>query len=168
MSPAEKKGFFSDFLTNSKHYPVIYALGAGLYPTVFYFTNNYTLINTWSHVAYFSFVFISIPIVTFIIAHLLSKLAIFSKLRKYVLPFLNVFTFLFLLEVCLYADVQIYISLAILIIAALFALFLYKHLKKLVVIQFILLLIGLYSLVPTVIKQVNYSTEWQKQQFPLK
>jgi hypothetical protein len=163
MGSTKKKGFLSAFLTNNKHYPVIYALGAGLYPTVFYFTNNYTLINTWSHVAYFSFVFISVPIVGFIIAHYISKFSLFSRVRKYVLPFLNVFIFLFLLEVCLYADVQILISLGILVIAALFALLLSNFLKKLVVIQFILFFIGLYSLVPTVIKQINYSTEWQKQ-----
>lgn len=163
MGSAKKRGFLSAFLTNDKHYPILYGLAAGLYPTLFYFTNNYTLINTWSHVAYFSFVFISIPIVTFFIAHRIAKLAVFSKLRKYVLPFLNVFTFLFLLEVCLYADVQVYISLAIIVIAVLFALFLSKFLKKLVVIQFILVLIGLYSLVPAVIKQINYSTDWQKQ-----
>jgi len=163
MGSAKKKGFLSAFLTSDKHYPILYGLAAGLYPTVFYFTNNYTLINTWSHVAYFSFVFISIPVVTFFIAHRISRLAVFTRIRKYVLPFLNVFTFLFLLEVCLYADVQIYISLAILVIAVLFTLFLTKFFKKLVVIQFLLVLIGSYSLIPTVIKQINYSTEWQKQ-----
>jgi hypothetical protein len=163
MGSTKKIAFLSAFLINNKHYPIIYALGAGLYPTIFYFTNNYTLINTWSHVAYFSFVFISIPIVCFTLAHYVSKLSLFSSVRKYVLPFLNVFTFLFLLEVCLYADVQVFISLAILVIAVLFALFFFSFLKKLVVIQFLLVLIGMFSLIPTVIKQINYSTEWQKQ-----
>jgi len=160
MNSHKKQGFLREFLSNDKHYPIIYAIAAGLYPILFYYTNNYTLVNTWTHLAYFALVFLSIPIIVFYIAHRLSKLSIFKKWQKYVLPFLNIFTFLFLLKVCLYAGIQKKISLGILIIAALFAYFLFKHFKKLVVIQYILVLIGLYTLVPTVIKQINYSEEW--------
>ena len=163
MNSHKKQSFLKEFLSNDKHYPIIYALAAGLYPVIFYYTNNYTLINTWSHLAYFAIVFISIPLVVFVIAHRISKLSIFNRLKKYILPFLNLFTFLFLLEVCLYADVQIYISIAIFVLALLFSFFLSQYLKKLVVIQFILVIVGLFSLVPTVIKQINYSDKWQIQ-----
>ncbi len=163
MSVKKQQSFLGKFLSNNKQYPVVTAVAAGLYPVLFYFTNNYTLINTWSHVAYFAIVFLTVPIVTFSIAHKLSTLPLFSKWQKFVLPFLNVFVFLFLLKVCLYAGVQKKISLGILIIAGLFALFLYKHLKKLIVIQYILVLIGLFTLIPTVIRQLNYSEEWMIQ-----
>jgi len=163
MVTNKKQSFLREFLSNDKQYPVLYAIAAGLYPVLFYFTNNYTLINTWTHLAYFAIVFLTIPVIVFLIAHRLSKLPVFSKWQKYVLPFLNVFVFLFLLKVCLYAGIQKKISLGIIIIAGLFALFLYKHIKKIVVIQYILVLIGLYTLIPTVIKQLNYSEEWLKQ-----
>lgn len=163
MATNKRQNFLGKFIADNKQYPILAAIAAGSYPILFYYSNNYTLINTWSHLAYFVFVFLLIPIVVFVIAHRLSKLPLFSKWRNYVLPFLNIFVFLFLLKVCLYAGIQKKISLGILIIAVLFALFLYKHFKKLIVIQLILVIIGVFTLVPIIIKQLNYSKEWMRQ-----
>ncbi len=163
MAAKKEQNFLGRFLSNKKQYPVLFAIAAGLYPVLFYFSNNYTLVNTWSHLLYFAIVFLCIPIVIFVIVHRISKIPSLNKWQKYVLPFLNVFVFLFLLKVCLYAGIQKKISLGIFIVAILFALFLYNHLKKLVVIQFVLVFIGFYTLIPTVIKQLNYSNEWMKQ-----
>ena len=143
--------------------PLLAAVGAGLYPIFFYFTNNYTLINTSRHLAYFAVMFLVVPMVIFYIAHRISKFDVFESVRKYVLPFLNIFTFLFLLKVCLYAGLQKKLIVLIIVASFIFAYLLYKHLKKIIVVQFILAIIGLVSLVPTVITQINYTDEWMKQ-----
>lgn len=151
------------FLSNKNDYPILAGLTAGLYPIFFYFSNNYTLINTWGHVAYFVFFFLIVPALVFFIAHKIFKLSRFAKLRKYVLPFLNMFTFLFLLIVCLCAGIQPVLMFLAFAFAALFAFFLYKDFKKVMAFQLILAVLGLIWLIPNLIAQINYSKAWQEQ-----
>ena len=136
------------------------AVAAGLYPILFYFTNNFTLVNTWSHLGYFLTMFILLPMGVFWLIYRIMSLPKLNKWRKYILPFLSVFTFLFLLKVCLYAGVQKKMILVIILIAVLFARFLYMHLPKLKIIQFILAFIGLITLTPKVISYLNHSEAW--------
>ena len=163
MAAKKDQNFLGKFLSNNKQYPVLAAISAGLYPILFYFSNNYTLVNTGSHVGYFLLYFICIPIVLFIVTNRVSKIPSLSKWQKYVLPFLNVFVFLFLMKVCLYAGIQKKITLGILLFAGFFTFFLYKHYKKIIVIQLILALIGFTTLVPKIISQFNYSDDWLQQ-----
>lgn len=163
MAVKKEQNFLGKFLSNNKQYPVLAAVAAGLYPILFYFSNNYTLVNTWSHIWYFIFYFICIPIVLFVIANRISKIPLLSKWQKYVLPFLNVLVFLFLMKVCLYAGIQKKIILGILLFTGIYTFFLYKHYKKIIVIQLILALIGLVTLVPKIINHFNYSKDWLQQ-----
>jgi hypothetical protein len=151
------------FIANSTVSPALAALAAGLYPILFYYTNNYTLINSWSHLAYFLTIFLGVPLVLFNIAARLSKLKLFEKWQKYVLPFLNVFTFLFLLKVCLYAGFQKKISLGVLLVSLVVVWFLYRYFKKWVIVQLVLAVMGVFTLTPVVISQLSYSREWLQQ-----
>jgi hypothetical protein len=151
------------FLRSDKQLPVLTAIAAGLYPVFFYYNNNYNLVNTWQHLVYFVCMFLLLPVVIFWVANRFSNLAFMARWKKYVLPFLNIFVFLFLLKVCLYAGLQKKMILGILVIAGLFAWFLHKQLKKIIVLQFVLAAVVLFNLVPTIIKQFNYSQEWAKQ-----
>ncbi len=157
------QNIFSKFLKNDKSYPLLTGLATGLYPLIFYYTNNFTLINSLKHLAYFVGLFIIFPIGLFFLLDMLFKRTDLSKRKKYINTFLNVLAFLIFIELCLYADIQVVISVVIVIIALLAAFFLNQHLKKIVVIQLILALLGLISLVPVLIKQLNYSSEWMNQ-----
>ncbi|MCW9036287.1 MULTISPECIES: hypothetical protein [Altibacter] len=163
MATRKKQNFLQKFLSDTREYPALAAVAAGLYPVFFYFTNNYTLINTWGHVGYFTLFFLVVPVIGFWLIHKLSKRFVPIRWQKYILPFLNVFVFLFLLKVCLYAGLQKKMTLGILVIAALFSYFLYKHLKKVIVLQLLLALIATFTLIPTIISQLNYSKEWMEQ-----
>ncbi len=153
----------SEFLKNDKHYPILTGIAAGLYPLLFYYSNNFTLINSWDHLWYFLGVFLGIPIVSFYFLYRIFKINSLSKWQKYLLPFLNVFVFLFLMKVCLYAGLQKKITLGILIASGLFAWFLWKHYKKAVVFQLLLACIGIYTFTNTMISQLNFSKEWMQQ-----
>ena len=63
MEPKKKQGFFSVFLNNGKAYSLLTALAAGLYPLLFYYTNNYKMINSWEHLGYFVSIFLLLPMV---------------------------------------------------------------------------------------------------------
>ena len=157
------KYYLNLFLNTNKDYPLIYAFAVGLYPILFYYSNNFTLVNSITHLLYFTATFIGIPLILFYTIHKLSMLIFFKKYNKYVLTFFSVSIFLFLLKVCLFGDIQRKITLGIIIISALFSFFLNKHLKKIVVIQFVLALIGMFALTKTVIRQYTYSKEWMQQ-----
>ncbi|QNJ98222.1 sulfatase-like hydrolase/transferase [Constantimarinum furrinae] len=148
------------FLKSEKRSPFIFGLAAGLYPVIFYYATNYTLINSWKHLGFFIALFLVAPIVSLFVVDKLTKLRSLHRFQHYALPFLNVFLFLFFLHLCLYASVQVWISLGLLILAGIIAFFLNKHSKKIVVLQFILAVIAFVSLVPTVINQLSYSDEW--------
>lgn len=159
----KKKSFYQDFLSNTKQYPILYAIATGLYPITFYFSNNFKLVNTWGHLGFFLFCFILCPIVGFLIADKLSKYSIFDKTRKYILPFLNVFMFLGFMSISYHAGIQKKVLLLIFFIALILVFFIYKYLKKIIVLQFILAFIGLMVLLNTISNQIYYSEEWLKQ-----
>ncbi len=160
---AKKKQLILDFISNQKQYPVVYAIAAGLYPIVFYFSNNFKLVNTWGHLSFFVFCFILCPIVVFLIAHRLSKHHIFNKTRKYILPFLNVFGFLGFMSISYHAGIQKKIMVLIFFIALIAIFFIFRYIKKIIALQFILALIGSIVLLNTINNQIYYSEEWLKQ-----
>jgi hypothetical protein len=153
----------SNFLKSDKYFPVIAALAAGLYPILFYFTNNFSLVNSWEHVGYFVFFFLILPIAGFWLASRLANRLISDNLKKYLLPFLNVLVFLFLMGICHYGGIQKKISFVFVPLAALIAFFFYTHFKKIVVFQFILAIIGVLTLLNAVKNQPNYSRSWLEQ-----
>ncbi len=163
MQVKEKQNFLKKFLQNDKDYPVLAALAAGLYPLFFYFTNNFSLINTWGHLRFFVLLFVVAPLIGFFVANRIAKISIFDKWRKYVLPFLNIFSFLVFLKICLFAGVQLPLVLLLFVIAVLLTVFVYKHFKKIIVFQLLLAVLGLFTLIPKIISQVNYSEDWMVQ-----
>ncbi len=150
-------------LLSGKLKPVFYGLAAGLYPVFFYYSHNCALVKSSTQIVYFVSVFLLIPIVGFWIASRMFKLSFLKKYDKYILPFLNIWVFLTLIQICLYAGTHLPFILLFGVIALLFSLFFYKYCDKIVVFQFILAAIALFTLIPTIIKQRSFSSEWKKQ-----
>jgi len=162
MAINKEQNFFQKFLSGDRQYPIITAIAVGLYPILFYFTNNYTIVNTWGHLGYFIGMFIGIPIVLFVTVNYIFKISFLKKFKKYSLPFLNVFGFMFLMTICYYAGIHEKWVILSFFIALGFALLLNKFLNKVVVIQLLLAIIALFSLTPKVVKLINYSSEWKE------
>jgi hypothetical protein len=104
-----------------------------------------------------------VPVGTFLGANRLFKIPSLQKWSKYVLPFLNVFTFLMFIQLCLYARLQWLFTVVIFVTALLFSVLLYRHLKKIIVLQYLLVIVSLFWLFPTIKTQLTYSSEWMKQ-----
>ena len=163
MLAKKKQGLFSFFFKKDKLFPIITAIAAGLYPLLFYYTNNYKLINSWGHFGYFISIFLLLPIAVFFIANKISKIIFFEKIQPFVLPFLNFFFFFFYLNIALFAGFSWMRTFIVFGMAALLAFLLLKYFKKIVIFQFLLAVIGVFTLAPVVSKQLNYSKEWLKQ-----
>lgn len=149
------------FIQNDTPYSLLTGLAAGLYPVLFYYTNNSTLVSSWDHFWFFILVFIAAPILVCFVGYRLFGIALLKRWQKYILPFLNAFIFLFLLKVCLYAGFQLKLSMAIFIGAAVIALTLYRHYKKWVFVQLILAVLGAVTALYTFLGQLRFSDEWQ-------
>jgi hypothetical protein len=156
----QKKQSIASKLFGTTRIPAwVAAISAGLYPMIFYFSANFPLVNSWAHVGYFLAMFIFTPVLVLVLAKLVFG-KVLPKWQHLIIPFLNVFIFLFLLKVCLYAGVQKKMIIVIIMIAGLMAFFLHRHLSKWVVLQFLLAILGLTSVVPQIINELNYNGSW--------
>ena len=160
--PKLKNTTVVSFLRNHK-LSIVAAIASGLYPLLFYFTNNYSLLNSWKHFGFFTSLFLVFPVLIFFIVDKISKGSQFSNRRHFVLPFLNAFTFLMLLQLCLLATVYVLLSVAIFGVAFLLSVFLHRHLKKIITIQLLLAGVAFIWLITTLIMQLNYSKDWMEQ-----
>ncbi len=163
MRIKEKQGSPSPFFQENRLFPIVTAIAAGLYPLLFYYTNNYNMINSWGHLGYFLSVFLLAPIIIFFLVYKISGLGFLKKFQPFVLPFLNFFFFFSFLNIALYAGFSWIRTLIVFAIAVLLVVALKKFFKKIVVLEFILAGIGAITLVPVVITQLNYSKEWMEQ-----
>ena len=150
-------------LKDNKWLPLVLGLASGLYPVIFYYSNNYSLINTWKHLGFFICLFLFVPVAFFFVLRRILRIQSFTRLRRYALAFFSLLFFLFFIELSLYAKVHVWFTVGIVVVSLAFAYFLSSHLKKVVVFQLLLAVIGMFSLVPTLVKQLNYSDAWMQQ-----
>ena len=146
-------------ITTFKH-AIIYGLATGLYPIIFFYTNNFSLINSWKHFTFFLGLFLVLPILGFVTLKLLSRFAWVEKLSAFLFPFCNVAAFLSFIQICLYAKLQIGFTIGVFLVAAIFAVFFKKYFQKIIALQILLAIIGLFWLFPTIKNQWTYSNEW--------
>ncbi len=149
-----------EFISNDKHYPVIAALGAGLYPLLYYYSSNYTLVNSLEQFVFMVITFILLPVLVFSIGYnILKRAKAVTKWSDYLLPVLNFILFGALIIVSTYGFGKKKLLLAI-IIGACLGMVLKKHYKKVIVFQMILAIIAGLKLVPSIYNHLFYSDEW--------
>ncbi len=125
--------------------PLLTGLICGFYPLVFYFSNNFSAINSWEHLGFFLLFFLGIPIVVFTVASLVFKYAEpLSKYKPHILFVLIIMTVATLMSQAMYLTIKKKMLLGLLIVSVLAAWKLHAHFKKLLVI------ILLMSILPTV------------------
>lgn len=163
MAKQDRKSPIQKFLQNGKEYPLIAGLLAGLYPVFFYATNNYTLVNTFGHFLYFVGLFIVLPAIFIYLTYRISRRVKEGVYTKYVIPTLGSFFFLFFMHIGYYGSLKKKISLGLLMLSCLIGFFLWKHAKKLLIVQGILGLIGLITFIPKPFQSFAYDDTWQVQ-----
>jgi len=147
----------------SKKVIFLAAIAPGLYPIIFFYSKNFPSVNSWEHFWFFIVAFLMIPIAIFFTAEAVCRFKPLRKFQKYVLPFLNIFTFLYLLKVCHYIGIEKDKILIAFLIAVVIAFFLYKHLLKIIVLQVLFAITAIFSLVSTVGHFTSISEAWREQ-----
>ncbi len=153
---------FLQFINSEKETPLLAGIAAGLYPILFYYNNNYPMVNSVEHVLFFVGTFIVGPTLLLLAVQRIFKIEILQEYRKYIIPFFSVFTFLFLLMICVYIRIEETKVWAFLIIADFVALLAYKHYKKIIVLQFVLAGFVFLKLIPDFYRHITYDDSWRK------
>lgn len=151
------------FLESKKEYPVVAAIASGLYPLLYYYNSNYTLVNSWQQLGFFMLCYIFIPVLIFSLVYFtFKKFDSDKKYLKYVIPTLNLTAFSFFVITSTYG-LRVKIILLVIPIAIFLAVILSRHFKKIVVFQYLLAIFVLAQLVPDVYKAISYSSKWMAQ-----
>lgn len=144
-------------------FPIALGLGPGLYPLFFYYTNNFTLVSSYKQLAFFIGLFVVLPVSVFVCIQLATIVNKVLLWRDRLFTFFSVSFFLFFIQLCLLAEIQWVYTLLAVLAGVMAAYLLHKYLRKIMALQYLLAIIGLFSLVPVVYKQLTYSSEWMKQ-----
>ncbi len=163
MTQKDRKSLIQNFLDNGKEYPLLAGVLAGLYPVFFYATNNYTLVNTLSHLLYFTALFIVLPAVVIYTSYRVSKKLMKGAYTKYVIPVLGSFFFFFFMHIGIYGSLKKKITVGLFLLSCILGFFLWKHAKKLLIIQVILGLIGFVTFIPKPFEALAYDASWHTQ-----
>ncbi len=148
------------FLTNHRPYIVLTAVAAGLYPLVYNYDSNFTLVSSWQQFLNFTVVCLLLPIIIVTLSYwTVKKISVLSPLEKFVLPVLNFTIFTSLMMLSIYGF-QKKILLLALTIAVLLALLFFRHYKKVVLIQLLMVLVTLVTLIPYLLREMRYDHSW--------
>ena len=114
------------FVQSSTPNPVLCGIAIGLYPLLYYYDQNFTLVNSWSQLGMFLLTFILIPIVICFLIKKTVKLLPELKILKFTLSVFSFVYFSVLLIICT-LGIKLKIIALVMSIAALFGILLYKH-----------------------------------------
>jgi hypothetical protein len=151
----------SKFIQNDRPYPIISALAAGLYPLLYNYDSNFVLVKSPEQFAAYSFTFLLLPLLCILAAQKLTAAIRFIRpLNKYSVSVLNFCFFNGLLALSAFGTNKKLLLITVLI-AGLLGFVLYRHYKKIVLIQLLMVLVGLSSLVPYLLRELRYDDSWQ-------
>ena len=130
------------FLNSKKDYPILAAFSVGYYSFVFYFSNNFDLVNSWTQFFYFLSYFILAPIVVFFILERIITNTKFSELLPQLFTVLMVPLFVFYLV----GGYAIFVSLKRITLFVFIVFCIWKF--KISIYKYFILLIFLMSIIP--------------------
>jgi len=148
------------FISSEKQFPLIAAIASGLYPLLYYYNSNFTFVNSWSQFLFFIICFLLAPCLVFFASNKLFKnVKGLKRYSKFIIPILNFTLFTYLLIISIF-QFKIITTILVLLFAIVLGRIFYKHLNKVIVVQFLLASIVSLQLIPDFYKHFTYSKEW--------
>ena len=154
---------FKAFISTNKQYPFLIALASGLYPLLYYYNANYTLINSWGQFTFFVALFLIFPTVIFYLIYFITrKIDLLQIYKNHIFTVLNFSWFGFLL-LLITKGIKVNFLVIILFSALCLGIIFRKHLNKIIVLQLFLAAFVSLQLVPDIYKNLTYSDAWKNQ-----
>jgi hypothetical protein len=154
---------FNFFLNNAKDYPILAGFSIGFYAFVFYFSNNFALVNSWQQTLVFLLNFIVFPtVVVFGIFKIIQK----SRFSSFATQSIFIMM-LVLLPIYLFGISNLLVSykkMGLLVILLLgLIIFKIKNYKYFIVLVFLMAVLPIVKLGKIIYLNYTNSTEWQLQ-----
>jgi hypothetical protein len=154
---------FNAFLNNSKNYPVLAGFSIGFYAFVFYFSNNFDLVNSWRQTLAFFLNFIVIPsAVVFGIFKIIQKSRFSSFATQGIfimmLVLLPIYLFGFSNLLASYKKIGLLIILLFCLV-----IFKIKNYKYFIILVFLMTVLPIVKLGKIIYLNYTNSTEWKLQ-----
>ncbi|MCO6148636.1 sulfatase-like hydrolase/transferase [Flavobacterium sp. NRK1] len=145
-----------NFLNNDKDYPVITAIVIGIYPLLFYYSNNYPRINSWQHFSAFFLLIVSVPVIVIPLSYyIFNRITILKPYKKHLLFILLIFLTSTLMSEVIYLTLKKKVLLIILIAACVLSLKFYKEYKRLLLIVVIITLLPFFKVIVNVYEDLR-------------
>jgi hypothetical protein len=149
------------FVESNKDVPFLVGLISGLYPFLFFYSNNYPSVNSWYHVVVFLLIYVGIPLsITLILYYIFGKIEKLSAYRKHLLFVLLIFLTSLFMSQAVYMTLKKKILLGILILACIISKKMFWHYKKLIVLIAIMAVIPFFKTLINIYEGENL--EWTK------
>ncbi len=157
-----------NFVSKDSVLPLIAGLASGAYPMAFYYSKNFGFVNSLGHLFFFSAVFLVLPVTVNYLFYFFYKKKHLSQYKTFVLPVLNGLAFFILAIVAMDSRVgnkKFAIAVVLTFLVAFACLFLKKKqlFSKVIVIQYLLLLVVMYPLGKTLYSYFSRSDNWMEQ-----
>jgi hypothetical protein len=150
------------FINNSKEYPLLAGFSSGFYALLYLYDKNFTLVDSWSQFLFFVLIFCLAPALLFYLMYrFFNSMSSVKKYAKYVIPVLNFMFFAFYIVLITQGLHKKKILFIAIFIAFMLGVFLFKHIKKVVVFQLLLSCFLIAKLIPSFYNALTYSYEWQ-------
>lgn len=156
------KSIINNFISSEKDYPYLSVFTAGLYPFLHYFNSNLHIANSWQQLVFMVILCFIAPLVLLWLSKFIFKWDYLKSYQPYRLTILNMTVFLgliVLLVLSLNKKATVLLIGLTIIIACMLGRFLFKHLKKIVILQFIMAAISGFTLLPILSFALKQSNE---------
>jgi hypothetical protein len=156
------KAAFTDFLESQKDVPLLVGLVAGLYPFLFYYSNNYPSINSWQHLGVLLLVYVGVPVAATVGAYyFFNSIKKLRPYKKHLLFVMLLFMASVFMSLAMYFTFKKKLLLCVLVVACLASLKLYMQYKRILVIIAVMALLPLFKCAVQVYEDVK-PTGWTK------
>ena len=157
------KESFNDFLNNSKDYPILAGFSVGFYGMVFYFSNNFDLVNSWKQTLFFFFNYIVFSVaIFFILSKIIQKTKWFGFVSQAIFIVMIVILPIYLFGISNLLGSYKKMGLLLILILALL-IFKIKNYKYFIVLIFLMSVLPVLKLGKIIYLNYSNSTEWMVQ-----
>jgi len=137
------------------------ALAAGLYPFFHYYSNNFNIADSWQQFIFLFSLSILAPLGIVLILPYIFRSGWLKKFQPYSLTAFNFLYFTGLLGLLIF-HFRKGIFVLILLGVGLLSLVLYRFLTKIIILQFLLAIMSLFTIVPRLFFVLSYDDGWTK------
>ena len=144
---------------DTRRFQILAAVAAGLYPLIHYYNGNLEMANSWIQLLFLLGIGIVLPALLMVLSRPIFRIEPLQKFAKYRVAAINLAFFFGLLSMLILQSNRKIIVLVFLG-AALLSFILHKYLSKIVILQYILAILSIFTFIPKAGFALKHTNDW--------